>query len=53
MSYRYGQVTNMFDLLDNIVDVAKLDSWKVVRSYNLTYNKVNRLNKYIYIIYNN
>lgn len=43
MSYRYGQVTSMFELLDNIIDVAQNDSWEIKRSYNLTYNGTSRV----------
>lgn len=43
MSYRYGQVTSMFELLDNIVEVAQGDSWEIKRSYNLTYNGASRI----------
>lgn len=43
MSYRYGQVTSMFELLDNIIDVAQSDSWEIKRSYNLTYNGTSRV----------
>ena len=43
MSYRYGQVTSMFELLDNIIDVAQNDSWEIKRSYNLNYNGTNRV----------
>ena len=43
MSYRYGQVTSMFELLDNIIDVAQNDSWEIKRSYNLTYNGASRV----------
>ena len=43
MSYRYGQVTSMFELLDNIIDVAQNDSWEIKRSYNLTYNGASRI----------
>lgn len=43
MSYRYGQVTSMFELLDNIVEVAQGDSWEIKRSYNLMYGGASRL----------
>ena len=43
MSYRYGQVTSMFELLDNIIDVAQSDSWEIKRSYNLNYNGTSRV----------
>ena len=43
MSYRYGQVTSMFELLDNIVEVAQGDSWEIKRSYNLMYEGASRL----------
>lgn len=43
MSYKYGQVSSMFDLLDNIIETAALDGWTNIRSYNLTYNSVSRL----------
>lgn len=43
MSYRYGQVTSMFELLDNIIDVAQNDSWEIKHSYNLTYNGASRV----------
>lgn len=43
MSYRYGQVTSMFELLDNIVEVAQRDSWEIKHSYNLMYGGASRL----------
>lgn len=43
MAYQYGQVSNMFDLLDTIITVSAKDSWSVLRSYNLTYNNVSRV----------
>lgn len=43
MSYKYGQASSMFELLDNIVETAALDGWTNIRSYNLTYNSVSRL----------
>lgn len=33
----------MFELLDNIIDVAQNDSWEIKRSYNLTYNGTSRV----------
>ena len=43
MSYKFGQVSSMFDLLDNIVSTMTSDGWSTVRSYNLTHNSVSRV----------
>ena len=43
MPYKFGQVSSMFDLLDNIVSTMTSDGWSTVRSYNLTYNSVSRV----------